>query len=102
MKTTSEKLWNFMKRNGVRLDAYGSSELGFRLDVALEVASMIHALDMDVLGMEVWRSDDDGYSIDSLAGWYPEGLGRSEDFHDAMKFLARLELARDDVITVQF
>jgi hypothetical protein len=102
MNTNNEQLWNFMKRHGVRLDAYGSAELGFSLDVALEVVSMIHALGMDILGMEVWKSDDDGYSIDSLVGWYPQGLGSSEDFQDAMKFLARLELARDDLITVQF
>lgn len=102
MNTTREQLWNFMEHHGVSLDPYGSGELGFRRDAALKVVSMIHDLDMNVLGMEVWKSEDDGYSIDSLAGWYPEGLGRSEDYQDAMKFLARLELAHDDVITVQF
>lgn len=102
MNTTKEQLWNFMKQNGTSLDACGASELGFNLDDASELVLMIHASGMDILGMEVWRSDEDGYSIgDSTEIWYPEGTDRGENFQDAISFLSKLKLADNDVITIQ-
>lgn len=104
MNTTMEQLWDFMTHHGVRLDAYGSFEPGLRHGAALELLSLIEASGIDLYGMEVWRRKGNAYSIGpgAVSIWYPEGLGRREDFEDAIRFLTQSQLGPDDVVTIQF
>ena len=92
----------FLKRYGVSLSEYGSSELGLHRGDAVAFIDLLGRVGRSPLGIEVWRRHGGGFSIDSLGGWYSEGTGVAADLASARVFVSVGTLSDDDVVTVQF
>lgn len=95
-------LSTFLKTRGVPLTDYGSAEFGVSRSDAIDFMELLCETGKHPLGIEVWRQLGNKFKIDSLGGWYSDGVDIEEDRNAAKDFIRNAELADDDLLTIQF
>ncbi len=79
----------------------GVSERGMPPAQAMEFVELLESHQVPLLGLEVWRSTANGYSID-LPWIWASGASCAHDYAGAHSWLQRAEPDPKDLVAVQF
>ena len=90
----------FLEQHG-RPALPGVSERGMPFARAREFIGLLESHEAPLLGLEVWRSTANGYSID-LPWIWASSAGRAHDYAGALSWLHRAEPGPKDLVAVQF
>jgi hypothetical protein len=97
-----KEIFDFVKNNGKELSDFGSAERGLSAAQAYSLFKLMREKKVCPLGIEVWRHEGNGYTIDSLGGWYADCNDIVECIDDAEKFVKFAEISMEDLLTIQF
>lgn len=97
-----EDATRFLEANGKPLTEFGSSEYGLSRSDSLLFIDLVRQNNLNIVGVEIWRQEGDGYNIESLMTWYAIEADVIRNLEEVQEFIGTVSLSDGDLLTIQY